>query len=323
MLSLPDHLRPQILQECPGLFLASLLLVAEARLHTDPPEARMLFQQAEQLRKGLQPPGWGLEAASAWFSKTAEALPSPPPPAGADCAAARADVVVAHCREDLQWLAQLEGMRIWIYEKCGGTSAPPVPCLQVRHLPNLAMESLAYATHIEQQYADLAQYTVFVQGNPEEHANSLFGEVLRSLRAGTYDVPFLHLNARRFLSGSSYCLEDLYRRLFQVDEAPEAFGAYCCSQFVVHRDRVKARPQALYARVRQILLGDVLIGCGQDDGYDARPRIAVSALFEHMWHSVFGEPSVLPLRTGDERLPLFARVDEVPGSLPDQFGGSE
>eukprot|EP00913_Durusdinium_trenchii_P016032 g15069.t1 len=55
----------------------------------------------------------------------------------------------------------------------------------------------------------------------------------------------------------------------------------------------------------------------QDVKYDPRPRIAVSALFEHLWHVVLGESPVLPTRRSDQRLPLFARVDVIEGALPD------
>merc|ERR1712196_681553 len=103
-----------------------------------------------------------------------------------------------------------------------------------------------------------------------------------------------------------------YQRLFESSETPEAFGSYCCSQFVVHRDRLQARPQQFYERIVQYLLGQLPLACAQDVSYDARPRIAVSALFEHLWHVVLGEAPVLPPRSSDARLPLFARVDVTP-----------
>jgi len=241
----------------------------------------------------------------------------------ADCASRDLDLVVAHCGEDLGWLAGLPPARVWVYEKCGPTAVALPPCATTVPLPNLAMESLAYATHMHRQHGDFAQVTVFLQGSPYEHApRVLLDSVLQSLRSGTYDVPFLHLNARRFLSGANFCLRDLHARLFGASATPDAFGSYCCNQFVVRRDRLEARPRHLYGRIVQLLLGELPLACAQDVSYDARPRIAVSALFEHLWHVVLGEDPVLPPRHGDGRLPLFARLDSIPGSLPDQLGAA-
>ena len=43
----------------------------------------------------------------------------------------------------------------------------------------------------------------------------------------------------------------------------------------------------------------------------------MSALLEHLWHLVFGEPPVLPTRRLDRRLPLFARLDVEATALPE------
>mmetsp|Transcript_5936 Transcript_5936/g.17761 ORF Transcript_5936/g.17761 Transcript_5936/m.17761 type:complete len:439 (-) Transcript_5936:40-1356(-) len=324
VLGLPDAARSQMLEECPGLLLASLLLVAEARLPMDAPEGQALFAEAERLRRLRPAPGWGLEEAAAWFEAASGSLaPRALPAAAGGCADARLDVVVAHCGEDLGWLAEIQGARIFVYEKCGPASLPPgAPCATAESLPNWAMESLAYATHLRERHGEFAEFTLFLHGAPREHApRVLLEDVLASLRAGTHDTPFLHLSARRFLSGNSLCLQDFYRRLFEMEEVPEVFGSYCCNQFLVHRERLVARPRELYERLVRLLKGELPLLCVQDTKYDARPGIAVSALLEHLWHVVLGEAPVLPPRSTDGRLPLFARVDTSPPlTLPDQLG---
>ena len=96
---------------------------------------------------------------------------------------------------------------------------------------------------------------LFLQGAPFEHASpQLLQDLASSVQAGVYDVGFLHLNWRRFLVSSSFCLRDLHHRLFD-SVAPEAFGSYCCSQFAVRRDRLLSQPLARYSRLRAILPG--------------------------------------------------------------------
>ncbi len=86
------------------------------------------------------------------------------------------------------------------------------------HLPNLAMESLGYATYLARTpQADIRNYTLFLQGDPNHHLlhPGILKLSLQALSIGMYDVPFLHLNGMRFLSGGSVCGEEL-REFLQV-----------------------------------------------------------------------------------------------------------
>ncbi|CAJ1447109.1 unnamed protein product, partial [Effrenium voratum] len=337
----------QILQECPGLLLSSTILAAQARQSAgDCAQAHGLFQQAlawiAQLmssRLGARIdltwpmeeavlldavaqassllPGWPIEAAVARF------LQGSCQAAGQlSCHDAKLDLVVAVCNEDLSWLQAFPDARLWIYAKCGlqdlRLKLAAAPCVVFQELPNLAMESLAYATHMDRNYGGFADFTLFLQGKPFEHApHILVEDAVGAIRAGLYAVPFLHLNSRRFLAGSSFCLRDLFQRLFPESTVPEVFASYCCSQFLASRNRLMAQPRTLYARIVDILLGKIPLACAQDIHYDPRPRIAVSALFEHLWHVVLGEPPLLPPRRSNTQLPLFARLDVSEGALPD------
>jgi len=332
VVSLPEYERQMILSECPGLLLASTILVAETRLYVDKDTAQSLFNQVQQLRLSAPAPGWGLDMAARSFEQASNAVlathsSQPVRGDGSLCSVGALDIVIAHCKEDLSWLVEYAGRaRVWVYEKCAAAVLPrmvdgsELPCITVEKLPNLAMESLAYATHMFRRYGDFADATAFVQGAVFEHTpKRLVDDALDSAIAGTYTIPFLHLNTRRFLSGTSFCVEDLFQRLFPERQLPDAFGSYCCSQFIVQRERLLSQQPDFYERIVAYLMGELPLACAQDDGYDARPRIAVSALFEHLWHVVLGEDPVLPLRYADGRLPVFARVDAVTGELPEQL----
>jgi hypothetical protein len=228
------------------------------------------------------------------------------------------DIVIAHCGESLEWLSSVPPpARIFIYAKCGTSSLPAFDRFahfQVLELPNMGMESLAYASHIV-RVADRdivpGQYTLFLQGAPFEHAVSdLLLELWDAAATGRLDAAFVHVNHRRFLAGRPVCLVDLHGRL-GLGEAPEAFASYCCSQFIVRADRLLIHENAVRL-AREALLGNLPLLCGAHTAYDARPGIAVSALFESMWPTLFGEPSQLPPRERDERLPLSFRSAEEP-----------
>ena len=100
--------------------------------------------------------------------------------------------------------------------------------------------------------------------------------------------------------------------LLQLDPVEwPVLGTYCCSQFIVSRERITSHQPYFYHNLVRVLLGDIKQKqCSQDDGHDNRPRIGISALLEGMWHTVFGEDHELPLREYDTRLPDFLRAKE-------------
>jgi hypothetical protein len=77
------------------------------------------------------------------------------------------DVVVAHYDEDLQWLDKVKDhsrVSATVYHK--GNDPPPGAIL----LENVGRESHTYLTHIVRNYGRLADLTLFLQGNPVDHA---------------------------------------------------------------------------------------------------------------------------------------------------------
>lgn len=78
-------------------------------------------------------------------------------------AALRADteLVVARYKEDVAWA---HNFRKTVYDKSGGK---PYPGAVV--LPNVGREAHTYAEHVARRYDDLAEVTVFTQGNPFDH----------------------------------------------------------------------------------------------------------------------------------------------------------
>jgi hypothetical protein len=80
------------------------------------------------------------------------------------------EVVVARYREDLSWLARLEGVRHRVYAK--GEMWPGADPLM-----NVGREAHTYATHVANWYDELAEVTVFTQGDPFPHAPNFLEDV--------------------------------------------------------------------------------------------------------------------------------------------------
>ncbi|CAK0905265.1 unnamed protein product [Prorocentrum cordatum] len=185
-----------------------------------------------------------------------------------------------------------------------------------------AWEVARYFLHLAGRYDRLADFTFFLHPDVFEHVNvRMLKSLLGSLRAGTLGrsglgadsgsgwFQYLSLSHHyvtrpaRMANPAQECgglpgFHDLQRRL--LGDAPEPgaepgdFGFYCCSQFMVHRDRVLLRPREWYQRASEAVLWEH----------------CTTSYMELLWHGIFNA-GVLHDRKRQERpeLPLFLRVD--------------
>eukprot|EP00928_Gymnodinium_smaydae_P034291 TRINITY_DN24340_c0_g1_i5.p1 TRINITY_DN24340_c0_g1~~TRINITY_DN24340_c0_g1_i5.p1 ORF type:complete len:434 (-),score=91.39 TRINITY_DN24340_c0_g1_i5:66-1367(-) len=237
----------------------------------------------------------------------------------------RVDFVVAHCREPLDWLQGKlervpEGAALYIYEKCGSwTRAEELATfvgvdkfqeVYVVARPDKGStrgdECSGYLTHIVGHYEQLADYTVFLQSDPQDHLHFDFLDlVLRTIAAGTYrGPPFLALNGPRHVRTLTPCLQGVHEELFGTN-LTELLAPYCCAQFLVTRDGIRSRDAAFYGRMLSLVDGtrDVDL-CG----IEGAKRSTQCYGFEFLWHMVFGEAADPPSREDDGRLPVALRL---------------
>jgi len=310
ILSIHAELQEQIINDCPMLIAMAYLFSSELLIYTRPDDAMRHYQVALSIVDTLPDTDdvatWPVFEAAERYQEEAqklenrrkqrEAIPS-------------VDVVISYCNESLDWRAELvpESWNVYIYEKCGNKARGALPKDTTVALDNRGMESYAYAQHLVRTPASKrSDFTLFLQANYEPHMSmNLFHSVLESLRLGTYDVPFLHLNFRRFLATEHMCLKEIGSLL---NITADRFGSYCCNQFVVRRDRFM--DDEIYRTLSDYFQNKNPTVCVQNDAHDARPGIAKSALCEHMWHVLFSEPNVLPFRSRDTKLPAFLRLDD-------------
>lgn len=71
-------------------------------------------------------------------------------------------IVVAHYKENLEWLQQLDSNRIVVYNK--NNELTPYPTVTI---PNLGRESNTYLKYIVDNYENLPDIVVFMQGNDD------------------------------------------------------------------------------------------------------------------------------------------------------------
>lgn len=80
-------------------------------------------------------------------------------------AAPSVDVVVSHFAEDLKWLLELpQGLQVKVYSKQDKFDQKLNREMEVHALPNVGREAHTYLHHIVKNYDQLADWTVFTQG---------------------------------------------------------------------------------------------------------------------------------------------------------------
>mmetsp|Transcript_3130 Transcript_3130/g.10104 ORF Transcript_3130/g.10104 Transcript_3130/m.10104 type:complete len:293 (-) Transcript_3130:66-944(-) len=231
------------------------------------------------------------------------------------------DFVVAHCREPLDWLARRlgsvpRGSALHIYEKCGQLLQPAdlegaqkFASVSVLPRPDRGQargdECSAYLTHIVDRYGQLADFTIFLQSDPQDHLHFDFLDlVLRSMEATTYGVPFLALNGPRHVRTLTPCLQAVHEEVFGMN-LTELVGPYCCAQFAVSRGAVQRRSLRFYQRMLGLVDGSRAVDlCG----VEGTKRSTQCYGYEFLWHMVFGESADPPNREDDRRLPVALRL---------------
>ncbi|CAE8612683.1 unnamed protein product [Polarella glacialis] len=222
------------------------------------------------------------------------------------------DFVIAHCRESLEWLsAKLKrvpaGAALFVYEKCGGKLQPEelaavagkskFQSITVVQRPDEGStrgdECSAYLTHIVGHHTDLADFTVFLQSDPYDHLHFDFLDlVLRSIAAGTHTQPFLALNGPRHVRTLTPCLQSVHEEIFGTN-LTELLGPYCCAQFVVSRDAIRAHSLDFYGQMLSLTDGSRSVDlCG----IEGTKRSTQCYGFEFLWHVVFGQEVDPPSR---------------------------
>ncbi len=192
------------------------------------------------------------------------------------------ELVVAHYYENLNWLRRVPtAIHKTVYAKAD--SQPPIAHSP---LPNVGREAHTYLHHLVARYDSLADYTIFCQGKPFDHAYD-FHHSLRAFAAGNLpensfqwlghiidtDTPDgqLFREWSKNDTGEGLDLAGFHRQLFEVN-GPQEYPFYLGAQFIVSQKLVHRQPLSFYQKALKISLD--------------YPNAA--HCYERMWDRIFG-----------------------------------
>ncbi|SFD11314.1 DUF3431 domain-containing protein [Spirosoma endophyticum] len=202
------------------------------------------------------------------------------------------ELVVAHYTENLNWLRNLPtGLQKTVYDK----SPEGLTEWEAITLPNIGREAHTYLHHIVSRYDSLAEWTIFCQGKPFDHAYD-FKKTLREFVAepnmtGQTGFRWLgHLidtddnQGHRLFQpwsknedGRRLDLRGFHRALFDTD-GPELYTFVLGAQFAIHRNVICQKPVSFYERA-------LAVSTSFPDA---------AHCFERSWNKVFGVAGIDP-----------------------------
>ena len=251
--------------------------------------------------------------------------------------------------DNLTWLqglltasSQAQRVRLFIMEKCAHKASPADREVRYNELTdavkNLVTEikivvveeelraddCTAYLKYISAYYDDLADFMFFIHPDIEEHAMMpLVQRVITATLTGVLlpnELPFLYLShnyldlaPERNNLWETYAVANLWKKIFSsVLPHRSQIKAYCCSQFMVTRGRVKLRSQNFYFNALRVFES-------AESYKQLSPFNVVTPRYDLIcrtpcqlnmpwWHIYFGEPLTYTKISNRTDTPLFIRL---------------
>jgi hypothetical protein len=167
-------------------------------------------------------------------------------------------IVVARYNENLEWTKQF--LNVIVYNK--GT--PLRNNFNELLLNNVGREGHTYYKHIYDNYDNLADYTIFLQGNPFDHSPNIISNLNNYLNNKVLSIDFEFLSENIFNSNLSSCphhnglpLIKTYEILFDERKENMEFQFGAGAQFIVSKQKILQRPKQFYLKIVEMLEKDI------------------------------------------------------------------
>lgn len=155
-----------------------------------------------------------------------------------------AEIVVAHYQENISWLNRLQGAVQTVYRKGRGPEKD--------RLPNIGREADTYLHHIVQRYEELAEMTVFLQGNPFDHVPDIVQQLMRLELTCLFRQFSRHILVEDACGNPSHPgvpVREFHKTLFG-NPAPDFLTCRTAACFAVSATTIRSRPKEFYEAAR-------------------------------------------------------------------------
>ncbi len=167
-------------------------------------------------------------------------------------------VIVARYKEDIAWTKHFSPQHIIIYNKGPDDINEYNPI----KLPNVGREGHTYYKYIYDNYDNLSDYTIFVQGYPFDHTKKIIEDIHHYLYKPDLKEGFLYLSTVfakfTFEKGCGYLatqhLNDTYEKIYGCKNTTgKQYRFGTGAQFMVSRETILKKPREFYGNIANIL----------------------------------------------------------------------
>jgi hypothetical protein len=167
-------------------------------------------------------------------------------------------IVVARYNENVEWTKMFSN--VVIYNK--GTKLEDN--FNEILLENVGREGHTYYKYIYDNYYNLPDYIIFLQGYPFDHSPNIIDNLYKYIENDKLNIGFEFLSETVLdcnLSGCNYHsdlpLIDVYQKLFNVKKTDMEFEFGAGAQFIVSKKKILRRSRIFYNKIIKLLEYDV------------------------------------------------------------------
>lgn len=154
------------------------------------------------------------------------------------------ELVVSRYQENIDWINKLKtDIKTTIYNKFYNESI---------ELPNLGRESHTYLYHIVNNYDNLEDYTIFLQGNPFDHEPNII-ELINNMKLENQNFFF---GRTIKISGRTLPINYFLNLLFDIQNYSK-IRFFCGAQFIVTKESIVSKPQDFYVFLLKLVSHDI------------------------------------------------------------------
>jgi hypothetical protein len=173
------------------------------------------------------------------------------------------NIVVARYNENIEWTKQFQN--VIIYNK--GEDLPE-EYANVTPLDNVGREGHTYYKYICDNYDNLADHTIFLQGNPFDHSPNILDKINEYANHKELKIQFEFLTRLVLSITLDHCpyhlgplpLAEVYEKVFHIkrrDSPLQRFTFGGGAQFIVSKQSILKRPRSFYLNIVKLLEYDI------------------------------------------------------------------
>jgi len=167
-------------------------------------------------------------------------------------------IVIARYNENVEWTKEFSNVIIYNKGQKLGDSYNEI------FLDNVGREGHTYYKYICDNYHNLKDNIIFLQGRPFDHSPNIINNLHKYVNNKELDVNFEYLSEFIIdcdLSGCKYHtnlpLIDTYEKLFNERKENMKFRFGAGAQFIVSKKNILKRPRSFYEKIVEMLQYDI------------------------------------------------------------------